>query len=211
MSIKINSQGDVEKYTKNELKAYIVDLEESVKINKEIMQKVLMSTDMEGLAKQIVITLQREVDKLNSSIEHVHREKMKLLVTLEEVQKQRDDDNEILKDKTKKFETYVSKWRQDFEERNRTIDQQAKALDKLRPIVERFEREMETKEGKTSVRDSNTSRRKRKTTENKQSEAKNTVSSMESIEIEELIHENEQLASDLGKKFIISSYYESLF
>lgn len=70
---------------------------------------------------------------------------------------------------------------------------------------------METKEGKTSVRDSNTSRRKRKTTENKQSEAKNTVSSMESIEIEELIHENEQLASDLGKKFIISSYYESLF
>jgi hypothetical protein len=109
MSIRINSQGDVEKYAKTELKAYIVDLEESVKINKEIMLNVLMSTDLVGTSKQIIMTLQREVDRLNSSIEYVHKEKMKLLITLEEVQKQRDDDHNIIKDKIHKFETYVSK------------------------------------------------------------------------------------------------------
>ena len=157
-----------------------------------------MSTDLVGTSKQSIMTLQREVDRLNSSIEYVHKEKMKLLITLEEVQKQRDDDNIIIKDKIHKFETYVSKWRQDLSERNRTIDQQAKALDKLRPIVQRFEREMETKEVKTSVQDSDTERMRPRTTDVKQSHAKNYNSSMESIEVDEVIAENEQLAKDLG-------------
>jgi hypothetical protein len=63
---------------------------------------------------------------------------------------------------------------------------------------------METKEVKSSVQDSDTERRKPKTTDGKQSNAKNSNSSMESIEVDEIIHENEQLAIDLGMQIFTS-------
>lgn len=88
---------------------------------------------------------------------------------------------------------YLQKCRQDLDERNRTIDQQAKAIEKLRPIVERFEKEMETKEDRSSVRESESYRRPKTSEVNRNSEA-----SMETVEVEEIVNENEQLSKDLS-------------
>lgn len=108
--------------------------------------------------------------------------------------KQMLEDHALLKDKEKKFETYLQKCRQDLDERNRTIDNQAKAIERLRPIVERFEKEMETGEDPSSFRRSSNSRIPMTSEVSKQTEG-----SMESVEIDEIVNENEQLAKDLGK------------
>jgi hypothetical protein len=88
---------------------------------------------------------------------------------------------------------YLSKCRQDLDERNRTIDNQAKALERLRPIVERFEREIEQRDSRaTSVQESQVSAKFKHT-------VTKTEDSYESVEIDEIVKENEKLTKELQK------------
>lgn len=105
-----------------------------------------------------------------------------------------NDDHALLKDKEKKFEIYLQKCRQDLDERNKVIDQQSKAIEKLRPIVERYEKEMETGENPSSMRESDTYHKPETSPMNKLSEG-----SMETVEVEEIVNENEQLTKDLSE------------
>lgn len=190
--MKSSSLADIDKMQRKQLKSYISDLEQSVKINKELLQNVLMAADLKEGAKQAIDKLQGEVDRLSTSLQTSLKEKLELVEVTKQAQKDKDEIKELMLDKEQKFETYLQKCRQDLDERNRTIDHQTKALERLKPIVERFEREMNAKEGNPPPKESETSR------QSKRSETGSEASVM-TVEYNELINENEELSKALGQ------------
>ena len=98
-----------------------------------------------------------------------------------------------MRDKEKKFETYLMKCRQDLDERNRTIENQSKALEKLKPIVERYEQELEKKEGRTSEQESDTS------APSKTSRVEESEASVLTVEYQELLDDNDNLTKEVER------------
>lgn len=92
---------DIEKMQKKELKSYISDLEESVKINKELMQNVLMATDPSEGHKTIINKLQLEIDRLSQSLQQANREKYDYLESMKTSAEGQMKAEALMKDKEK--------------------------------------------------------------------------------------------------------------
>lgn len=99
---------DLEKMESKQLRAHIrqlgvfvADLEQNVRINKELLQNVLTSTDLNEYSKQIIEKMQGEVDRLTKALHNSFKEKSALLELLEETQKNRDQIKELMLDKEK--------------------------------------------------------------------------------------------------------------
>lgn len=102
-----------------QLKSQIRDLEQSLKINKELMQNVLMGVGSDDSLKQVIQKLEEENNRLSQALHKEHKEKVYLYETTKKCKEQMDKDHELLKDKEHKFEIYLQKCRQDLDERNR--------------------------------------------------------------------------------------------
>ena len=98
---KITSVADVEILHKKQLKAYIADLEQSVKINKELLQNVLMATNPSDGHKEVIAKYEKEIERLSSSLQTSLKEKCDIIESLNESEKERDEIRELIKDKEK--------------------------------------------------------------------------------------------------------------
>jgi uncharacterized protein (UPF0303 family) len=76
------------------LKTYIADLEQNLKINKELLQNVLMGAGLEEPQNVGIKKLQAEVERLGKS-------KYQLLQMMQETEKSKEEMHELLKDKEK--------------------------------------------------------------------------------------------------------------
>jgi chromosome segregation ATPase len=189
----VEPTSEYERMGKAQFKSYIADLEQNVRINKELLQNVLMATSPSQGHQDLIAKLQKEIDRLGKLLKDSHKSKCELIQGMQDNQKSKDELAALLKDKEQKFEVYLSKCRQDLDERNRTIDNQTRALERLRPIVERFEKEMEQRDGKSStIQESEVSHQP------KQSDGKSEAS-METVEVDEIVNENEKLTKELEK------------
>ena len=66
-----------------QLRSQIIDLQQSLKINKELMHDVLLSTNMDETLKEIINKLEAEVGRLNETVNNIHKEKLQLYETTE--------------------------------------------------------------------------------------------------------------------------------
>lgn len=98
---KINGLSDVENIHKKQLKAYIADLEQSVRINKELLQSVLMATNPSDGHKEVISKYEKEIERLSASLETSLKEKCDIIEVLHESEKERDEIRELIKDKEK--------------------------------------------------------------------------------------------------------------
>ena len=80
----MNSLEEVEKLHKKQLRAQVIDLSQSLKINKELLKNVLMSTNMDTTIKETMQKLEQEVDRLQESLQNCNAEKDEMLETLKE-------------------------------------------------------------------------------------------------------------------------------
>jgi len=80
----MNSLEEVEKLHKKQLRAQVIDLSQSLKINKELLKNVLMSTNMDATIKETIQKLEQEVDRLQESLQNCNAEKDEMLETLKE-------------------------------------------------------------------------------------------------------------------------------
>lgn len=192
-SISELSPHAIDQLTTKEFLTYIADLEQNVKINKELLKNVLMASDIKESSRLAIEKLTKEVDRLKTSLSEAHSHKVQLIDIVKEAQKERDASIELMRDKEKKFETYLMKCRQDLDERNRTIENQSKALEKLKPIVERYEQELEKKEGRTSEQESDTS------APSKTSRVEESEASVLTVEYQELLDDNDNLTKEVER------------
>ena len=71
----------VSKLYNKQLRSQIMDLEQSLKINKKLMHDVLLSTNMDETLKEIINKLEAEVGRLNETVNNIHKEKLQLYET----------------------------------------------------------------------------------------------------------------------------------
>lgn len=76
------------------LKTYIADLEQNLRINKELLQNVLMGAGIDESQNSGIKKLQAEVERLSKS-------KYQLLQMMQETEKSKEEIQELLKDKEK--------------------------------------------------------------------------------------------------------------
>lgn len=102
---KIKNMSDIDSMQKKQLKAYISDLEENIKINKELLQNVLMASDFNQASKDLINSLQEENEKMQRIVSKTNAKNSEIFETLTKLQKEKDDFEAYIKDKEKKFET----------------------------------------------------------------------------------------------------------
>lgn len=94
---KVNSISDIDAMEKKQIKAYIFDLEQNIKINKELLQNVLMANNMAEVGEKIAA----ETDNWMKAISKANSKANEAIATMKQLQKDRDDMKEHIKDKEK--------------------------------------------------------------------------------------------------------------
>lgn len=102
-----------------QLKAQVRDLQQSLKINKELMQNVLLEGITDQSVKDLIQRLEKENSRLSVALNKEHKEKIQLYEAIKKRKEELDKDHELMKDKEKKFESYLKNFRKDLDERKR--------------------------------------------------------------------------------------------
>jgi hypothetical protein len=92
---------DIETMDRKQIKLYVSDLEQNLNINKELLQNVLMSSDLNDSSKDIITKLQDENARLSKGNKVFQVKNSEYFETMKKLQKDRDDMDAHMKDKDK--------------------------------------------------------------------------------------------------------------